>query len=609
MKATILFLLMLLLVAAAGFVFLFQSGLRLRDEARQIAADNQTLRDQTAAAELELAGQVATREAMTAALATAEHDSLLLEGQLVDSQLAAEELATRTAALSEESDGLRDELAQLQGEAQARPPVARIVTPLDAAILPVDQPVEVVLVASDAAGLTELTLEVDDRRYASYPLDGETLYARTLEWPAPAAAGEHTLTVSAVNLNGVSSQPQTITIQVQDIEAANAAIRAEVEANVVSLRGLEPLATITPVVLSRDALRDRLAAEMAAEGEANASRDDVLELSAFDFLERDYDLEAAQLELQGDGILGYYDPDTAEFVVVNDGALLDAPAQWTHAHEYVHALQDQHYDLGALTDDTVNSEFQAAVRALAEGEAELVQYLYLTEGSFFSDEETTAIIADAAAAGRGDLDSYPPVLISSLIFPYSDGSRFVEALYNDGGFAALDAAWADPPRSTEHILHPERYLAGDAPQIVALNPLTDTLGAGWEQIEDDILGEFFLREYLDQQLATSVAERAAEGWGGDRYVVYWNEATDGLVMALRLVWDTAEDATEFAAAYPDYPAGLLGVVAQPQPDGSACWVRGEAICFLQSGAESWVVRAPDTATAAAVLVALRAPSA
>ena len=608
MKATILFLLMLLLVAAAGFVFLFQSGLQLRDEARQIAADNETLRDQTAAAELELAGELATREAMTAALATAEHDSLLLEGQLVDSQLAAEELATRAATLSEESDGLRDELTQLQGAAQARPPVARIVTPLDAAILPLDQPVQVVLVASDAAGLTDLTFEVDDRRYASYPLDGETLYARTLEWPAPAEAGEHTFTVTAVNLNGVASEPQTITVQVQDIEATNAAIRAEVEANVVALRGLEPLATITPVVLSRDALRDRLAAEMA-ETTPEAARADVLELSAFDFMEPDYDLAAAQLELQGDGILGYYDPDTAEFVVVNDGALLDAPAQWTHAHEYVHALQDQHYDLGALTDDTVNSEFQAAVRALAEGEAELVQYLYLTEGSFFSDEETTAIIADAAAAGRDDLDNYPPVLISSLVFPYSSGSRFVEALYNEGGFAAIDAAWLDPPRSTEQILHPERYLAGDAPQIVALNPLTDTLGVGWEQIADDILGEFFLREYLDQQLAASAAERLAEGWGGDRYAVYWNETTGGLVMALRLVWDTAEDAAEFAADYPDYPAGLFGVVAQAQPDGSACWVRGEAICFLQSGEESWVVRAPDTTTAAAVLAALRAPSA
>ena len=609
MKATILFLLMLLLVAAAGFVFLFQGGLRLRDEARQIAADNDSLRAQAAEAELELAGEVATREATAATLATAEHNALLLEGQLVDSQLAAEELATQAATLGQESDGLRDELAQLQGEAQTRPPVARIVTPLDAAIVPLDQPVQVVLVASDAAGLTELTLEVDGRRYVSYPLDGETLHARTLEWPAPAEAGEHTFTMSAVNLNGVSSESQTITVQVQDIEAANAAIRAEVEANVVALRGLEPLAPITPVVLSRDALRDRLAADMAAEGDPDASRDDVLELSAFDFLERDYDLYAAQLELQGDGILGFYDPETAEFVVVNDGALLDAPAQWTHAHEFVHALQDQHYDLDALTDDAVNSEFQAAVRALAEGEADLVQRLYLTEGGFFSQEEFQAIVTEIAQSDGSELDDYPPVLISSLSFPYSSGYRFVETLYDAGGFEAIDAAWADPPRSTEHILHPERYLAGDAPQIVTLPPLTDTLGVGWELLEDDILGEFFLREYLDQQLAAAVAERAAEGWGGDRYAVYWNEATGGLVMALRLVWDTAEDATEFAAEYPDYPAGLLGVVAQPQPDGSACWVRGEAICFLQAGAESWVVRAPDTATAAAVLAALRAPDA
>ena len=609
MKATILFLLMLLLVAAAGFVFLFQGGLRLRDEARQIAADNDSLRAQAAEAELELAGEVATREATAATLATAEHNALLLEGQLVDSQLAAEELATQAATLGQESDGLRDELAQLQGEAQTRPPVARIVTPLDAAIVPLDQPVQVVLVASDAAGLTELTLEVDGRRYVSYPLDGETLHARTLEWPAPAEAGEHTFTMSAVNLNGVSSESQTITVQVQDIEAANAAIRAEVEANVVALRGLEPLAPITPVVLSRDALRDRLAADMAAEGDPDASRDDVLELSAFDFLERDYDLYAAQLELQGDGILGFYDPETAEFVVVNEGALLDAPAQWTHAHEFVHALQDQHYDLDALTDDAVNSEFQAAVRALAEGEADLVQRLYLTEGGFFSQEEFQAIVTEIAQSDGRELDDYPPVLISSLSFPYSSGYRFVETLYDAGGFEAIDAAWADPPRSTEHILHPERYLAGDAPQIVTLPPLTDTLGVGWELLEDDILGEFFLREYLDQQLAAAVAERAAEGWGGDRYAVYWNEATGGLVMALRLVWDTAEDATEFAAEYPDYPAGLLGVVAQPQPDGSACWVHGEAICFLQAGAESWVVRAPDTATAAAVLAALRAPDA
>jgi len=123
-------------------------------------------------------------------------------------------------------------------------------------------------------------------------------------------------------------------------------------------------------------------------------------------------------------------------------------------------------------------------------------------------------------------------------------------------------------------------------------------------VAGDIMGEFFLRQYLDQQLPASVAERAAMGWGGDRYAVYWNEATGELVLALRLVWDTATDAAEFADAYADYPRGLLGVEPQEQADGSTCWLRGEAICFLQAEGESWIVRAPDVDIAGAVLAAL-----
>ncbi len=603
---TILLLLMLLLVAAAGFVFLLQGGVRLRDQARAINADNDALRAEVAAAELELAGAEATRDATAGALATAEHESVLLEGQLVDSQQSVDELATRTSALDAEADGLRQELAQAQEASAARPPVAHIVTPADGETLPIDQPVEIVLVASDAAGLVNLTLEVDGESYTEYALEGETLYARTISWPAPTAEGEHTLAVMATNLNGVASEPETITIQVQDTEARNAAIRSQVEANVSELRGLSLLSPIAPTVLTRDELRQRLIAESEAETTPDEARGDVLELSAFDFIAPDYDLYGALIDIQSEGILGYYDPETAEFVIVNDGALLDAPAQWTHAHEFVHALQDQHYDLGALTDDSVDSEAQAAVRALAEGEAELVQYLYLTQGDYFSEAEVDEILADMdAQAGQDSFDDMPPILLSNLAFPYDSGSRFVEALYRDGGFAAIDAAWADPPRSTEQILHPERYLDGDEPQTVTLPPLGEALGEGWQQVEGDILGEFFLREYLDQQVAATVAERAAMGWGGDRYAVYWNEATGGLLMVLRLVWDTAADASECADAYREYPRGLLGVEPQAQADGSDCWVRGEAICFLQAEGESFIVRAPDVATAATVLAALR----
>ncbi len=595
---------MLLLVAAAGFVFLLQGGLRLRNEARDIAAANETLRAEVAAAELELASEVATREAVVAALATAESDNLIIKEELVASQQALDAATAQVDELTGEADGLRDTLAQLQDEAQGRRPVARIVTPLDGATLPVGRPASIVLVAGDAVGLTSLTLEVDGQSFGDYLLDGETLYARTLNWPAPDEEGEHTFTVTTININGVASQPQTITVTVQDTEARNAALRAEVEANVIELRGLPLLSPITPVVLSRDALRDRLATEAAAETTPEEARADVLELSAFDFLEPDYDLYAAQLQLQSDGILGFYDPETAEFVVVSDGALLDAPTLYTHAHEFVHALQDQHYDLEALTDEALDSEAQAAVRALAEGEASLVQYLYLAERDYFTPDEVDAIVNDSAQTDDSFLDEYPPVLINNLAFPYVSGSRFVGELYRAGGFAAIDAAWANPPQSTEHILHPERYRAGDAPQIVALAPLTDTLGVGWQEIENNVMGEFFLREYLDQQLPATTAARAALGWGGDRYAVYWNEATGGLVMALRAVWDTPADAAEFAAAYADYPAGLFDVAPQTQADGSTCWVGDDAICFRQVEEESFVVRAPDVATAGAVLAAL-----
>ncbi|MEZ4518179.1 MAG: hypothetical protein R3C44_15615 [Chloroflexota bacterium] len=331
----------------------------------------------------------------------------------------------------------------------------------------------------------------------------------------------------------------------------------------------------------------------------------MLALSAFDFLPRDYDLYDALIDLNGEGILGFYDPETAEFVVVSDGVLLDPSAQWTHAHEFVHALQDQHYSLDELTDESADSEARAAIRALAEGEAELVQYLFLFEGDFFNQEDVDEILNSPEQNDTSYLDDLPPILVNNTAFPYRDGLNFVAELYRENGFQAIDDAWQNPPQSTEQILHPDRYLAGDLPQLVTLAPLTDTLGVDWVQVDEDILGEFFLREYLDQEVSTSTATRTATGWGGDRYAVYWNETTDDLVMALHLVWDTPEDAAEFAETYSLYAAALLDAEPQEQPDGRICWQADEVICWAETDGESFVARAPSWTLANAVLDAIR----
>lgn len=191
------------------------------------------------------------------------------------------------------------------------------------------------------------------------------------------------------------------------------------------------------------------------------------------------------------------------------------------------------------------------------------------------------------------------------MFPYEQGFVFFDALYQQGGYAAIDDAFADPPVSTEQILHPERYLAGEEPQLVTLPPLTDTLGSGWEWVDENVLGEYTLQLYLEEEIASQNAAIAAEGWGGDRYAVYWNDDDQALVMMLRLVWDTALDGDEFASAYANYPGRLFGAEEVIQVDGGRCWQGSDVICLYHTEAETLIVRAPDVATAEAVARAPR----
>jgi len=374
------------------------------------------------------------------------------------------------------------------------------------------------------------------------------------------------------------------------------AARSIIEDNVAHVRGLEPLDAVVVTLLNRDELRQRIEGELLADYTPQKARTDAIVMSAFDFFSRDYDLYGFILDLLTEEIAGYYDPETDEFVLIDEDEEFSVLEKLTHAHEYVHALQDQHFNLEQLDDDTLDSDASMALTALAEGDATMVQTLYLIEG-YLSPEELLEALTESLALETPILDNAPPVLARELLFPYLEGSKFVEALYMDGGFDAVDRAWLDPPKSTEHILHPQRYLEGDMPQVVSLAPLTSTLGAGWQMIDQDSIGELFLREYLTQQLDDQVVDVAASGWGGDQYAVYWNEEAEDLVLIVRLAWDTPSDNDEFGTAYQAYPSGLFGTKSRKQPSGGLCWVSDEVICLYAIDSETIISRAPDLATA------------
>jgi hypothetical protein len=120
-----------------------------------------------------------------------------------------------------------------------------------------------------------------------------------------------------------------------------------------SIRRLELLEPLNIEVQSRDQLREFLVNDMAVNYPEADQEADLRTMVVFGLIEPGTDLGDLQVDLLGDQILGYYDPETDEMVVVltNDGEELSAIDEITFAHETVHALQDQHFDLVALHGD------------------------------------------------------------------------------------------------------------------------------------------------------------------------------------------------------------------------------------------------------------------
>jgi len=377
-----------------------------------------------------------------------------------------------------------------------------------------------------------------------------------------------------------------------------------IESHVSEMRGLETLKPVDKALLSTDELRAKIDAEMAKDYTEQEARDDALLYAAFELMDKDVDLYTLLLDLQTEQVAGFYDPDDEAMYIVKSSQQPGALERSTFSHEYTHVLQDQHFDLQALgfTDESdekeEDSEKQLAVRSLVEGDASLLQQQYMLQ--YFELSDIQELLDQIDAVDSSVLDSAPEIVRASLLFPYEAGLKFVTELFADGGWEAVDAAYANPPLSSEQIMHPERY-PDDAPQIVALPSLTDTLGFGWRRVDEDVMGEFGLQLYLDVHVSQSDAETAAQGWGGDRYATYWRVDESAFVLVLRLAWDTPADAGEFFEIYADFAQERFD--AEPGQAGvnALGWSGADVLLLAQNGqGETLIIIAPDEPTLEAV---------
>ena len=260
-------------------------------------------------------------------------------------------------------------------------------------------------------------------------------------------------------------------------------------------------------------------------------------LRLFGLIPDSLELRPTMIDVLTEQVAGYYDPDSNALYIPAD--IEPFQLRIVVSHELVHALQDQYVRLDSIITQRHANDRRSAAQAILEGQATVAQIPVLMPeqnpdtfplGWFWRQRA-------AMASQQSQMKQFahaPLWMREGLIFPYLGGADFIVWFrHKYFGRSVLDSM----PRSTEQILHPERYGLADEPTELTFAATGDTVQ--WQ----DNLGEYETR-LLFQQLLGNEAEATtlATGWDGDRYEVLGPKSD---VLVWYTVWDDAAAATRF----------------------------------------------------------------
>jgi hypothetical protein len=327
------------------------------------------------------------------------------------------------------------------------------------------------------------------------------------------------------------------------------AVVARTMARVERLRGLEFESAVPVTVVDRETY--------LADENVTATAFEEVVWEALLLVGEDRSVEAVFESFYGASVQGSYVPSEDRIVVVSDAARPTLDRR-TLAHELVHALQDQHF--GSVFDgrEGLTRDEWVARQGLIEGDAGYVEDLYERQC-----EDEWACLPRPPTGPGASLDDDMGVYVAAYQ-PYSDGPAFVHRLRERGDWAAVDAAYADPPTSSAQVIHPDRYPNWSARDV----RIPDRSGANWTRFDRSppgtTVGEaslfatvwanggtetFHLQRPTRPHRAYNYTHPTTDGWVGDRLVPYHNGTETGYV--LRTEWATTGDAAAFAIAYRD----------------------------------------------------------
>lgn len=289
-------------------------------------------------------------------------------------------------------------------------------------------------------------------------------------------------------------------------------------------------------LLTRAEVAHELAHKMNDDEGTKRLERSALVLKKFGLLDADFQLQPFLLSLLSEQVAAFYDPKTRTVNLIDWVGLDDQKP--VLAHELTHALQDDLVHLekwGSPAPDGVSHNVREDNQHVTLDEAATARES-VTEGqgmvTFIDYELKNSGKTLATAPEFGDrlrdlsmdttgspvLSRAPLLLQQSLLFPYSAGLAFEQAvLVNSGVDAAFTQALQRPPSSSHEILHPQDYVNHVPVPVLTMPDIHGLLDKDWEPYDVGVMGELDARIITELFGGRELAIPVSEEWAGGVY--------------------------------------------------------------------------------------------
>jgi hypothetical protein len=329
----------------------------------------------------------------------------------------------------------------------------------------------------------------------------------------------------------------------------------QINSIVKSLSGITGLSEKHPVPygrISKRQLRQFLTKRIKKTLTPEEIYADELSLKMFGLVPADFDLRKSTLDLITEQAAAFYDYEKKKLFLL-EGSSFNAEIT-TLAHELSHALADQHFNLEKFMQDTpANDDENLAHIAVVEGQASWLMLAYDLKQAGRPPIPTAEILKGVGNSSEESMAGYPvlkdsPLYIQqSLLFPYTQGILFFDAVYKKMGREAFAAVFRQPPEDSAEIIHPDRYFAHEKPTKPDLPKLS--LNDRANDLTEGSVGEFDHEMMLVQYVGATQSKLLAPHLRGGRFKITEIGKRRKPLLEYISEWDSEEQAASFFRCY------------------------------------------------------------